>query len=113
MQTNREPRDGHHREMGSPVTLWTSDLRISHRLDITDTDITGCSQLRQNKNLSDDENVRRRPSTNNNIKHQRNNTQDLSTIRQETDLFIFVAVKQQSETNDRHLKDGEFEMLKA
>ena len=34
-------------------------------------------------------------------------------FRQETDLFIFVAVKQQSETNDRHLQDGEFEMLKA
>ena len=93
---------------------WTSDIRISHRLDITDTQITGCSQLRQNKNLSDDEYVRRRPSTNNNIKHQRNNIQDLSTIyRQETHLLIIVAVKQQSETNDRHLQDGEFEMLKA
>ena len=28
-------------------------------------------------------------------------------------LLLFVAVKQQSETNDRHLQDGEFEMLKA
>jgi len=61
---------------------WTSDIRPQNiNTDLTSqTPITGCSQLRQNKNLSDDENVRRRPSTNNNIKHQRNNTQDLSTI---------------------------------
>ena len=41
----------------------TSDLRI-HR-DLTSQTLTGCSQHRHYKYLSDDENVRRRPSTNN------------------------------------------------
>ena len=100
-------RDGASGHPGHQTSEYHTDLT-------SQTPITGCSQLRQNKNLSDDENVRRRPSTNNNIKHQRNNIQDLSTIyRQETHLLIIVAVKQQSETNDRHLQDGEFEMLKA
>jgi len=68
---------GHH---GPPVKPGTSE----YQTDLTpQTAHTGCSQLRQIKYLSDDENnVRRRPSTNNNIKHQQQSQifPDLSTI---------------------------------
>ena len=81
---------GHHGASGQ--TCGTSE---SDRPDTTYS--IGYSQLRQIKYLSDDENVRRRPSTNNNnIKHQQQSQIRISLQFRQEIIIIFVAVTQHS-----------------
>ena len=102
---------GHHGASGQ--TCGTSE----YQTDLTPhTEHTGCSQPRHIKYLSDDENVRRRPSTNNNIKHQQQSqiNQDLSTkSRQETNFNHFCSCYTAFVTRDKRQRaskrcDGEF-----